>query len=387
MSGPGTTQNQTMERPAILLVDDEVRILQGLQRQLHRDWTVTIAPSPEEALVKLETAGPFAVIVSDMRMPNMDGAALLSRARALAPDTVRILLTGQAELSAAIAAVNEGRIFRFLCKPCPVPTLMGALSEAREQYRLIHAERELLEKTLRGAVDALVETLSLTQPMAFGRAMRLKMLARELCQKVQRAAPWDLEVAALLSQLGAVVLPATVVERLQRGAPLDEEERKMVERMPAVVDALIGHLPRLETVREILRRRRDAFSESVPFGARVLAVVEDFDLAEAQCGSGFEAVLRLRARDGRYDPALLEALAQTALSSRDEGPMVREVRVDELRVGMVLAADVYAKSGLLLVSRSNEVTISLMERLHNFQRIGIREPLVVRVPRAAARAA
>ena len=117
--------------------------------------------------------GPFAVIVADRSMPGMDGIQLLAKVKACSPNTVRMMLTGNADMQTAIDAVNEGHIFRFLTKPCPPESLTASLQAAIEQYRLITAERELLEKTLRGSVKVLCEVLSVVKPTAFGRASRI----------------------------------------------------------------------------------------------------------------------------------------------------------------------------------------------------------------------
>lgn len=105
-------------KPRILLVDDEPNVLSALARQLHPLYQVSLTPSPEEGLLLLEREGPFAVVLSDMRMPKMDGATFLKHVRERSPDTIRLLLTGHADLESAIAAVNEGQVFRFLTKPC-----------------------------------------------------------------------------------------------------------------------------------------------------------------------------------------------------------------------------------------------------------------------------
>jgi DNA-binding NtrC family response regulator len=160
-------------KPRILCVDDEPAVLEAIQRNLRREFDVSTDPSGAAALERIDKSEPFAVIVSDMRMPGMDGATFLSRARAKAPDTVRMLLTGHAELSSAIAAVNEGNVFRFLSKPCAAPDLIKALKEGVHQYELVHAERILLEQTLKGSIEALVQVLSLTNPESFGRAYRV----------------------------------------------------------------------------------------------------------------------------------------------------------------------------------------------------------------------
>ena len=103
----------------ILCVDDDANLLEGLKRQLRKQFTLETALSGEAGLVVVKEDGPFAVVVSDMRMPGMNGARFLAQVRAMAPDTVRILLTGQTDIQDAIVAVNEGHIFRFLTKPCP----------------------------------------------------------------------------------------------------------------------------------------------------------------------------------------------------------------------------------------------------------------------------
>ena len=162
-------------RPRVLIVDDEPDLLAGLVRALRSEHFVLItAGSGADALDLLENHGPFAVIVSDLRMPVMDGVELLGRARAVCPDTVRILFTGQPDMEKAIAAVNEGAIFRFITKPCSRVVLALTLKGAVEQHRLITAERVLLEQTLRGSIKALTDVLGLASPMAFGRATRLR---------------------------------------------------------------------------------------------------------------------------------------------------------------------------------------------------------------------
>jgi len=139
----------------VLCVDDEPNVLEGLRRQLCRHFTVATAGGGVAGLEVIERDGPFAVVVSDMRMPGMDGAAFLNRVRERVPDTVRVLLTGRADLDAAVAAVNKGNIFRFLMKPCPSEVLIATLEASAAQYRLVTAERALLEQVLQGSIKAL----------------------------------------------------------------------------------------------------------------------------------------------------------------------------------------------------------------------------------------
>ncbi len=125
-----------IDRPRILIVDDEELVLDALQRQLRSRFDVTTATGGKEAIRLVMSQGPYAVVVSDLKMPEMDGVTLLYLIRQIAPDTVRVLLTGKADLEAAASAINVGNIFRFLNKPCPPAMLLRALDAAVEQYQL-----------------------------------------------------------------------------------------------------------------------------------------------------------------------------------------------------------------------------------------------------------
>ena len=124
----------TSER--VLFVDDEQNVLDGIQRSLRKHVTLLTATSGEDGLRLLRESGPFALVVSDMRMPSMNGAQLLTKVREQAPDTVRMILSGQADLEATIAAVNDGHIYRFLSKPCPTEKLLAAVEDGLRQHRL-----------------------------------------------------------------------------------------------------------------------------------------------------------------------------------------------------------------------------------------------------------
>lgn len=99
--------------PSILCVDDESRVLDGLRLTLRHGFDVLTATSGAEGLAMLKRMAGATVVISDMRMPGMDGAAFLTQVKEQWPDSTRLLLTGEAGRDAAIAAVNEGQIFRF----------------------------------------------------------------------------------------------------------------------------------------------------------------------------------------------------------------------------------------------------------------------------------
>jgi len=130
----------------VLFVDDEPAALDGYRRVLYHDFALTTAVGGEQGLAAIRENGPFAIVISDMRMPGMNGAEFLAAVREAAPNTVRMLLTGHADLDAAIEAVNKGHIFRFLTKPCRKDVLVKAIGEGFAQYRAAEAEKEQAKK-------------------------------------------------------------------------------------------------------------------------------------------------------------------------------------------------------------------------------------------------
>lgn len=378
-----------MNRPQLLCVDDEQQILDGLTLNLRRRYDVRIATSGKEGLRILEQNPGIAVILSDMRMPGMDGAQFLSLAKYARPDAVRMLLTGQTELEPAISAVNDGQIFRFLAKPCPAPALLAAVDAAAEQHRLITAEKVLLEQTLKGCTRTLIDMLAITAPVAFGRANRIKQLVADMAAHLKVADRWQLELAAMFSQLGCITLPPDTLERLYHGTPLAEGEAALVAKIPAVTEQLLAHIPRLEGVRGILaaaaRPPGPPKAGLEDLGAHLLRVASDFDQLEARGGPAPVAIDILRGRTGAYSVPVLEAL--DAVRGKVRAADVLELPLLMLKPGMVVAEDVRMTNGALLVARGFEITPGLLARLRHYAPGQILEPYRVKAPASVSVAA
>jgi response regulator RpfG family c-di-GMP phosphodiesterase len=356
------------ELPSILCVDDEPRIVEGLAVQLRRDYQVLAANGGNSALQILKDKGAPAVIVSDMRMPGMDGATLLKHVKQLYPETTRILLTGEPGRDAAIAAVNEGQIFRFLTKPCPPDQLRSAIDAGVVHHRLLIAEKVLLQETLIGCIKALVDILAITNPVAFGRATRVKRLATDLAASAGRPNFWQLEAAAMLSQIGYISLPIELVEKLYYGKRLTAEERVLADGAPAVAQRLLGHIPRLEQVMEILAASQSKVELPdglVKDGVSILRLVLEYDAQVAQGHSPEIAQSSVRAQSGRFDGKLIENL-ESLVGLSASAPEVREVVVGRVTPGMVFMDDLYTQIGTLLVPKGFEVTEAFLERARNF---------------------
>jgi response regulator RpfG family c-di-GMP phosphodiesterase len=371
-------------RSKILCVDDEPLMLESLQASLGRAYNVFTATDGKQGLKILESDGPFAVVLSDMRMPVMDGAAFLAQIRKTAPDSVRLLLTGQADVAAAIAAVNDGQVFRFLTKPCPPSQLLAAIQSAVEQYNLITAEKILLEQTLRGCVKALIDVLSLSNPQAFGHATRIKKQVVDLARGLNISEIWPLEVAAMLSQIGYVTLSPETVEKLYNGQALNANEQELVSRLPVIADQLLEGIPRLEVVRGIIKAQARPKSKAstlksddiVSLGAEMLRIAVAFDRLETSGASEAIALSTMRGRDDAYDKILLDLFIslRTANTKLVE---VRELKLSAIKAGMVLSEDVRMRNGTLLAARGYEVTHGFVERVRSFRPDMVKEPVRV----------
>lgn len=372
----------------ILFVDDEPHVLQSIQRQLRKRFKVQTAGGGEEALHILKNESPFAVIVSDMRMPGMNGVELLVKVKDLYPETVRMMLTGNADQETAIEAVNTGNIFRFLSKPCPPALFITSIALALRQHRLQTAEKELLQKTLKGSINVLSEVLSLANPMAFSSVMRFKNYVVELAREFNLPGLWQYEIAALMSQLGCVTLPGDILNKVYTGLPMTEEELVMYAGHPSTGAKFLAKIPRLENVTKMIAMQQirfDAYDgeitenefEEVRLGGQILKTVVDFDLQMFQGKSRRDAIEWLRRQRGAYNPKIIDALAKIQV---EEQVRIVALHVDDIAAGMKAVDDIFAKNGVLIIPKGQTITWPIMKGLKNFaKQVGVVEPFKVQV--------
>ncbi len=378
----------------ILCVDDDSNILQAYQRALRKQLHIEPALGGAEALEAIANRGPYAVVVADMQMPGMNGVELLARVKEVSPDTVRMMLTGNADQQTALEAVNEGHIFRFMTKPCSPVHFSKALEAGIAQYRLITAERELLSKTLSGAIKMLSEVLSLTNPMAFGRASRIRQLAHKLIEQLGLKQAWQIEVAAMLSQVGCVAIDEDTLAKVQRGEPLSSTETEDYRAHPLVARELVANIPRLDQIAEIIAHQECRFDgqgasteslqgENIPLGGRILKVALDFDNLISVGYSNETAMAEMQHRRGVYDPSLVAALSKILVII--DAQVICRARMSKFRQGMILAEDIKTSGGTLLCARGQEVTRAMRIRLRNYERnIGVNAGFKVFVPQEMA---
>lgn len=377
----------------VLCVDDDANILTGITRNLRKQFDIDTAVGALAALKIVENSGPYAVIVADMQMPGMNGVEFLNIVRQKYPDTVRVMLTGNADQKTATDAVNRGQIFQFLNKPCPPERLAEVLNGGIKHYRLVTAERELLENTLNGSVKVLMEILSLSDPVSFGRGRAVRDQARQVAELLQLKSTWELELATMLCPIGCVSLPGELNHKVHAELDLTGAEKDAVTRVPQVGHDLLSKIPRLEAVARIVLYQNKNYDgtgfpsdlvkeEEIPLEARIIRALTDLARLEAKRVPQYKALEKLRESPGQYDPKVLDAVTKCfELAAGDQvGAAKDPVALDfpDLRAGHILSADIVTKQNILIVAAGTKITPLILERLRNFASIsGLKLPIMV----------
>lgn len=379
----------------VLFVDDDPNVLNAFKRRLRKQVEMVTATGGAEGLTTLAEQGPFSVVISDQQMPEMDGVAFLKKVATRSPDAVRMMLTGNADQETAVDAINDGNIFRFLTKPCQPEDLLAAINEAKEQYRLRRAERDLLEQTLAGSIKLLIDILSLQNAKTFDATARMRAWARRLVPKLRGIDPWQLDMAIMLAGLGRIVLPTDVLAKLEGKAELSPRETELVNQSPGAARDLVRNIPRLEAVADAIYYQNKGFDGSgfpdddkegddIPIAGRVLKLLTDLSGVCADEQVSDEALAALKANAHLYDPALLDLAAQALTGSGKVGEGVTEERdvdmsLGRLAVGDHLLEDVAGEDGEMILAAGHALTEPMIHKLWQLNKLKkIQEPIRVR---------
>jgi putative nucleotidyltransferase with HDIG domain len=268
-------------------------VLEGLRRSVHKEFLADLAGGPDEGLEKLRRAGPYAVVVSDMHMPGMDGVEFLATVRILSPDSIRVMLTGDGELEVAMRAVNEGSIFRFLLKPANPEQILTALRAGVNQYRARRSEKEQLEVTVKaleqldvGTLTALARAIDAKSTWTAGHSERVTNLAMKIGNVVGLPAR-DLQIlhrGGLLHDIGKIGTPPTI---LDKPGKLDPEEMKIMRDHVTIGVRILEPVPCFREILPIVAQHHEWFDgsgypaglagENISLHARILAVADSYD--------------------------------------------------------------------------------------------------------------
>lgn len=377
----------------ILFVDDDPNLLAAFTRTYRKRFEFDTAVGGQDALRVIRDSGPYGVVVVDMTMPGMNGIELLEKIYQLSPDTVSLMLTGNADQATAVESINRGRVFRFLNKPCPPDVLTPALDAALHQFELKRIERELLEGTLMGSLKLLTDILGTVAPDALGRGQRLRLAISEFVRRRRIDSAWECEIAALLSAIGFAAVPPSVLQKIGEGTPLTLTEETMVRRVPEIGCDLLKGIPRLAGVAAaVLYQKKnfdgtgfprdDRVGSAIPLGARLLRIFSDRLELEADGVVKERALAEMLERTGFYDLHLVEdcfnVFPNFLPNSLAGDRAVGSVGVKQLVPGLVIVTDIRTYSGLVIVGAGHTLTAAIIERVTNFAALGeVNEPILV----------
>ena len=361
-----------MKQYKVLLVDDEVNILNSFRRALRNapQFKVVTAESGAQALQLIESGEKFAVVVSDMQMPNMDGLELLQRIKSTSPNTVRIMLTGNSDQQTAIDAVNIGDIFRFIRKPCELALLTNSITAGVEQHRLIIAEKIILNKTLKSVIAVLVDILNMISPVSERKSSKVLKYMNLLAEQLELPHSWMFEPMIHLSQLGNIIFPDEGQTPTENSGLLSKEGEQAFGQHSALVSELLRKIPRMENIaKNILYQDKcyngdgvpndSVIGQDIPHGARMLKLVNDFIRLEEKEQSIEMAVSKLEVMRERYDPAFLRAFLEAMSEYREEDKTV--IMLCELQVGMTLNQELKSSRGQLIACKEQKITAALQQ--------------------------
>ncbi|MEN6585543.1 MAG: HD domain-containing phosphohydrolase [Sulfuricella sp.] len=411
---------------SLLFVDDEPNILSALRRLFRPlGYKIFTAEGGAEGLALLEQE-PVDLVVSDMRMPQMDGAQFLEKVRQKWPDAMRILLTGYADVSSTIAAINKGEIFRYVAKPWEDNDIVLVVKQALELKNLALEKRRLEELTLRQneelkELNASLETRvqarteEVRQTMGFleianrklkesfltsikvfanlielrerslaGHSRRVADLARALAKRLELpdAEVQDIFIAALLHDIGKIGLPDKLL--VKPFVVLAGEERDLVLRHPITGQAALMGLEQIHGAAKLIRSHHERWDGmgypdglvglAIPFGARILAVANDFDAV--QIGTHLSKQLKqseavayiLEGRAKRYDPQVVDVFASAMGGQVSTEPQEVALKTPQIKAKMILSRDLVSPEGIMLLSRDYVLTDDIIEQIRNFER-------------------
>jgi response regulator RpfG family c-di-GMP phosphodiesterase len=413
--------NTTTPPARILCVDDEPSILSSLKRIFRpHGITVLTAGSGQEGLALLAQE-PVDLVISDMRMPQMDGAQFLEQVFAHWPETKRILLTGYADASATIAAVNQGKIWSYISKPWNDGELVMAVQQALAHSRLAKENAALVELTQRqneelrqlnagleekvtertaelrqmfGMLDkahgelkkgfmTTVKVLSSLFELRGGRlaghSRRVADTARQLAHGlgIEEGAAQDVLLAALLHDIGKIGLPDHLMEKAFNTMPASERTQMMTH--PQRGEMVLMAVEQLKKAAQFVRHHHECYDGNgypdhlaglaIPMGARILAVANDFDAL--QMGTLVSRALKpsearafiLENRGKRYDPTVVDVFMSQVADQIPEEVKELPMRPGTLRPGMTLTRDLIHPDGYLLLARGQVVDQTVIEQL------------------------
>jgi len=272
----------------ILVVDDEENNLQLFMRTFRKKYNVFMAKTGQEALDILRN-NKVDLIISDQRMPEMEGVEFLQHSLELSPDSVRILITGYADANAIISAINSVKIHRYIKKPWIPEDLINVVDASLEIYQLNIDNQQLtvdLKDLFSGTITAITEALDAKDSYTFGRSKRVTYYAMETGKYLNLTDNLlsELELAGLLHDIGMIGVPETILNKTEI---LEADEFEMIKTHVNIGVKILEEIKQLESVINIVKAHHERFDgtgylyqlkgEGIPICARIIAVADTYD--------------------------------------------------------------------------------------------------------------
>lgn len=376
------------DKVRVLMVDDEPNVLSGYRRTIGRKLDLVTANGGKEALEIMKEQGPFPVVFTDMRMPEMDGLEFLKVAKSRYPKSVFVMLTGNADQQTAIDAINQGQIFRFLNKPCEPVVVEHTIHACKAQYDLIHAEAELLNNTLAGTVKLLIEAMVISDPAVADVVRAVRSNAQSVCTELGYKNEWRFVLAASLFLIGGITVPRSTPDQIYT-----EEYIGSVAQAGA---KLLRHISRFDTVAQMILKQRERIKlpediteyddeTAVAIGSQIIRFAYDWHKATRKHSGNNSLALCSLEDQHDYDIRLINAAKKGVLTATraDAAPVTLkpvELRIRELKEGMVIGADIISQ-GTALITEGQHLSLLMIDRLKGFARASlIPDKVTVMIP-------
>ncbi|ACU89546.1 HD domain-containing phosphohydrolase [Desulfomicrobium baculatum] len=377
---------------SILIVDSDGKSLTAMQRKLRKSFETHIALGPRLGLQRIREEGPYALVLAEFSMPEMDGIDFLAEVRTLCPETTRVLVSrSPMDVASLMRAINSGKIHHVLPASCEEATLGAAVQEGVDHYKRISTSAGNMHEVHAIFAKAVHELVCWLRGDVRGVISPLLPLLRSLGQKAQNPMPTITETAILLSIIGLIVLPPTVLEKIVRGQTLTDDELLIFARHPEHAVEWVRHLPQLQEVANVLREYANALHlcllpesaepaerPAISMEATLLAMVLEYRLAGYAQLENAEILARMR-RNSLYSQTLVKAF-EAVLLDLDQDEV--ELSLDGLQPGMVLARAVIGiRDGVevVMVPEGYELSRTTIVFLRQSARNGqVREPFFVR---------
>ena len=347
----------------VLFIDDDPNILRGIKRNLGRRFNICTSETVDEALALIEL-NDFPVVVSDMQMPNMNGADFLILVKQLSPSTVRILLTGESKMQDAIKAINESGIYKFLTKPCPSELLIETVEQAMKLHSSNRLEQLILDKTVKGITLILVDVFKMVSPQIFKRNFTIIKKLREVLKNKRRFKRWDLEIACLLMYLGSVHYRFSDYDHMYKSENMSKVLLKSSEMLKKV--------PKFEYVSEILCNLSILYQggndiKKIDGESELLKLMIDYEYLK----NDSRFLIKMR---NLYSDKVTDEFPELFEKSLYE----KSVSFDEVKLGHSVVQDVKTNSGAIIVKQGEIVSPRILSTVKIFGSKGLLvEPIIV----------